>query len=132
MDINVGNERTNIYIGIQEMRYPSSSFKDLSLLIDPDKTNVLHIPKTIVYIDDVNKVTLAVIALNGWLHSLLQQQGLSMPVHAWMPPCYCSEAMARFALGEVQILICTEAAGMVCKAIVLPPFLHSENGHTGL
>ncbi|EUC54314.1 DEAD/DEAH-box helicase [Rhizoctonia solani AG-3 Rhs1AP] len=114
VDINIGNERTNVYIGARAMKYPASSFKDLSPLIDPDETNASQIPKTIIYIDDVIEVTLAVITLNGWLHGSLQEQGLIMPVHAWMPSWYRSEAMARFASGEVRILICTEAAGMGC------------------
>ncbi|KAB5587905.1 DEAD/DEAH-box helicase [Ceratobasidium theobromae] len=114
VDINIGNERTNVFLGIREMKFPASSFKDLSVLIDPDETNTFNIPKSIVYIDDINSVTLGVITLNSWLHVSLRKHGLIMPVHAWMPASYRSNAMAKFASGEARILICTEAAGMGC------------------
>jgi superfamily II DNA helicase RecQ len=114
VDVNIGNERTNIFVGVCEMKFPASSFKDLSALVDPNETDPSKIPKTIVYIDDINNVTLGVIAMNSWLHMSLQKHGLIMPVHAWMPAWYRSDAMAKFTSGEVRILICTEAAGMVC------------------
>jgi superfamily II DNA helicase RecQ len=112
-DINIGNERANVFVGVRMMKFPVNSFKDLSMLIDPNESDPANIPKTIVYIDDVVDVTLAVIALNGWLHVSLREDGLIMPVHAWMPASYRSSAMHKFAVGEVRILICTEAAGMV-------------------
>jgi superfamily II DNA helicase RecQ len=113
VDINIGNERSNVFIGVRAMKYPASTFKDLSSLIDPDEVNALNIPKTIIYIDDVIDVTLGVITLNNWLHVSLWNQGLIMPVHAWMPSWYRSEALTKFASGEVRVLVCTEAAGMV-------------------
>ncbi|KDN41092.1 hypothetical protein RSAG8_07646, partial [Rhizoctonia solani AG-8 WAC10335] len=114
VDINIGNERKNVYIGVRSMKFPSSSFRDLSILVPSDAATPLNIPKAIVHIDNVIDVTLAVIALNGWLHPSLQDLGLIMPVHAWMPPSYRSDAMAKLFLGLVRILICTEAAGMGC------------------
>lgn len=125
VDINIGNERTNVFLGIREMKFPASSFKDLSVLIDPDETNTFNIPKSIVYIDDINSVTLGVITLNSWLHVSLRKHGLIMPVHAWMPASYRSNAMAKFASGEARILICTEAAGMVC-VIITPDRMPSK------
>ncbi|KAG9095977.1 hypothetical protein FRC06_009194 [Ceratobasidium sp. 370] len=114
VDINIGNEHFNVYIGAHPMQYSSSSFKDILLHFDPDETDPENIPQTIVYIDDVNNVTLAVIALFGWLHPSLRGQVLIMPVHAWMTPKYRSEVMAKFALGKVRVIIATEAAGMGC------------------
>lgn len=112
-DINVGNERTNVFVGICPMKYPSSSFRDLSVLFSTDVTDPASIPKSIVYIDDVKAVTSAVIQLYEWLHPSLRRLGLIRPVHSWMPAGYRSDAMARFMAGEVRIIICTEAAGMV-------------------
>lgn len=114
VDINVGNERANVFIGALRMKFPASTFKDLSFLIDPNETDPLKIPKTIIYIDSVIDVTQAVITLYGWLHGSLRQRCLIMPVHAWMTASYRSTAMRKFSDGEVRILICTEAAGMVC------------------
>ncbi|KAG8770322.1 hypothetical protein FRC12_004353 [Ceratobasidium sp. 428] len=92
-DINIGNERPNVYIGTRVMKYAASSFKDILLYFDPDETDPDKIPPTIIYIDDVNDVTLATIALYDWLHPSLRDQELVMPVHAWMTPKYRSEAM---------------------------------------
>ncbi|EUC67561.1 DEAD/DEAH-box helicase, partial [Rhizoctonia solani AG-3 Rhs1AP] len=114
VDINIGNERKNVYIGVRAMKFPGSSFRDLSILLPLDATTPRDIPKAIVYIDDVVDVTLAVITLTSWLHPSLQDLGLIMPVHAWMPSSYRSDAMARLFLGLVRIIICTEAAGMGC------------------
>ncbi|CAE6479932.1 unnamed protein product [Rhizoctonia solani] len=111
-DINEGNERGNIFIGVVPMKHSGSSFKSLAPLIDPNESDPSKIPKTIVYIDDVVDVTLAVITLYSWLHPSLRSTCLIMPVHAWMPPWYRTEAMAKFTTGEVRILVCTEAAGM--------------------
>ncbi|QRV94683.1 DEAD/DEAH box helicase [Ceratobasidium sp. AG-Ba] len=99
-DVSIGNERLNVYIGARPMRYPLSSFKDVLSHFNPNETDPKNIPQTIIYIDDVNDVTLAVIALYDWLHPSLQGQELVMPVHAWMTPKYRSEAMAKFASGE--------------------------------
>lgn len=112
--INVSNERVNVYVGVCPMKFPSSTFRDLSILVPPDETDAKKIPKAIVYIDDVVEVTLAVIALNRFLHPSLQKQGLIRPVNAWLPASYRSKAMDKFLAGEVRILVCTEAAGMVC------------------
>ncbi|KAG8724200.1 hypothetical protein FRC12_002124 [Ceratobasidium sp. 428] len=70
-DVNVGNERPNVYAGACPMKYPASSFKDILLHFDPNETDPDKILPTIVYIDDVNDVTLATIALYDWLHPSL-------------------------------------------------------------
>ncbi|KDN35670.1 hypothetical protein RSAG8_11413, partial [Rhizoctonia solani AG-8 WAC10335] len=114
VDINEGNERGNVFIGVYPMKHSAASFKDLAPLIDPDEINPSNIPKTIIYIDNVMDVTWAVITLYSWLHISLRNRCLIMPVHAWMPAWCRSEAMARFMSGEVRILVCTEAAGMGC------------------
>ncbi|KAH7333534.1 P-loop containing nucleoside triphosphate hydrolase protein, partial [Rhizoctonia solani] len=114
VDINIGNEPKNIFVGVRRMKFPGSSFRELSILIPPNATTPLGIPKAIVYIDNVIDVTLAVITLNGWLDPSLQELGLIAPVHAWMPPSYRSEIMAKLLSGEVRIIVCTEAAGMGC------------------
>ncbi|KAF8595259.1 P-loop containing nucleoside triphosphate hydrolase protein [Ceratobasidium sp. AG-I] len=113
VDINIGNERSNIFIGARPMKYPASSFKDILLFIDPNETDPSKFLKTIIYIDDVIDVTLAVIALYNWIHPSLRDEGLIMPVHAWMTSKYRSEAMAKLASGEVKIIIATEAAGVL-------------------
>ncbi|KAG8728862.1 hypothetical protein FRC11_010068 [Ceratobasidium sp. 423] len=114
VDVTIGNERTNVYIGARPMKFPSSSFRDLPTLIPPNATTPLEILTAIVHIDDVVDVTLAVITLNGWLHPSLPDLGLIMPAHAWMPPSYRCDAMSRLFWGVVWIIICTEAAGMGC------------------
>ncbi|QRV84911.1 Helicase conserved C-terminal domain [Ceratobasidium sp. AG-Ba] len=91
--------------------FPSDPSKYVDINIGNERFNV---PQTIIYIDDVNDVTFAVIALYDWLHASLRGQELIMPVHAWMTPKYRSEAMAKFASGEVRVIIAAEAAGMGC------------------
>ncbi|CEL58891.1 hypothetical protein RSOLAG1IB_12217 [Rhizoctonia solani AG-1 IB] len=114
VDINIGNQRSNVFIGVCPLAHSASSFRDISMAIPADIQRPEDIPKTIIYIDDVQDVTDAVITLNQWLPQHLRQLGLIRPVHSWMPPWYRSDAMRRFTSGEVRIIICTEAAGMGC------------------
>ncbi|KAG8680784.1 hypothetical protein FRC08_016058 [Ceratobasidium sp. 394] len=112
-DVDIGNERFNVFIGTRLMSYLASSFKDVLFFFDLNETDPSKIDKVIIYIDNVNSVTCAVIALYDWLHPSLRGKRLIMPVHAWMTPEYRSEAMAKFTLGEVRIIVATKAAGMV-------------------
>ncbi|KAG8684120.1 hypothetical protein FRC09_015613, partial [Ceratobasidium sp. 395] len=113
-NVDIGNERFNVFVRTCPMTYPASSFKNILLFFDPNETDPSKIDKVIIYIDNVNNVTRAVIALYDWLHPSLQEKMVVMPVHAWMTPEYRSEAMAKFASGEVRIIVATEAAGMGC------------------
>lgn len=115
---NVENERANVFIGVRAMKHPAS-FKDLSPLIDPDEIDPSNIPKTIVYMGDVEQITHCVINLYDWLHASLQDRGLIMPVHDCMPARYCSDAIAKFASGQVRILVCAESAELAGQAIIV-------------
>ncbi|KAG8720655.1 hypothetical protein FRC08_018567 [Ceratobasidium sp. 394] len=64
-DINIGNERPNVFVGAQAMKYPASSFRDLSRFIDCSEINPSNIPKNTIYIDNFSEVTLAVVTLNN-------------------------------------------------------------------
>lgn len=118
-NINIGNERGNVFVGIRPMNHPASSIRDIFSFFDPEETDPAKIPLTIIYIDDVHDVTDAVIALYDWLHPTLRNQEIIMPVHAWMTANYRSEAMVKFASGKVRIIIATEAAGMVSRKRLL-------------
>jgi superfamily II DNA/RNA helicase len=57
--------------------------------------------------------------LNSLLLEALQSLGIIRPYNAAYGKAYRKKVMALFAKGEVQILICTDAAGMVTTLIFL-------------
>ena len=117
LDLNIGNERTNVFVGVRGMKHSAESLWDLSGLFSSEATEPSDIPKTMIYIDDVIALTKAVAHINCWLHPSLRRLGLIKPVNAWMPPSYRSQAMEEFKAGTVRIIICTEAAGMVRSSL---------------
>lgn len=117
--INVGNERVNVALSIRPMVYTAKSYADLDFLVEKGTEDINSILSTIVYIDNVMKVTDAVIYLNNRLGPLLRKKGIIRPINAWLPPDYRAAAMDALVDGSVRIVICTEAAGMVGSLFLL-------------
>ncbi|KDQ05473.1 hypothetical protein BOTBODRAFT_73972, partial [Botryobasidium botryosum FD-172 SS1] len=115
--INVGNKRSNVALIIRPMVFTANSYKDLDFLVTKGTEDIDSIQTTMVYIDNVLKVTDAVIYLNNRLGPLLQQKGIIRPIHAWMPSNYRTECMDALIDGKIRIVICTEAAGMVSVTV---------------
>ncbi|KAH7904036.1 hypothetical protein BJ138DRAFT_1019697, partial [Hygrophoropsis aurantiaca] len=50
--------------------------------------------------------------------------GVVRPYNAVLGHEYCSEAMKEFRAGNIRILVCTDAAGMVCFSIMSGIFVN--------
>jgi superfamily II DNA helicase RecQ len=112
--INEGNERPEIALAVRKCEFPLCSFQDLRFLFKGRIFHPLDIPKTFIFIDNKAHGHQAVRILNSFLPPNLASLGIIRPFNARHSPQYRSDAMERFKVGDIRILICTDAAGMVC------------------
>nr|VWO96668.1 ATP-dependent RNA helicase mak5 (EC [Ganoderma boninense] len=130
--INVGNDRANVSIVVRACEHPQNSFADLDFII-PDIVNGREdIPKTYIYVDDINIGNLIIDHLNEILATRcpdLVAAGIIRPFNATLSHSYRRDTMAAFranppttveatssnATESIRILVCTDAAGMGCN-----------------
>lgn len=88
-----------------------SDLNALKFLIPDDMTGVMWLPKTIIFFDDIS------LAMQAWhwftehLPPLLHER--VKEYHVWRTAHARALVMHAFIEGEVDILLATEAAGMV-------------------
>lgn len=111
--IDEGNERPELSLAVRKCEFPLNSFQDLRFLFRGHPFHPLDIPKTFIFIDDKAEGHRAVRALNSFLPPNLSHLGIIRPFNARHSPQYRSDAMERFKAGDIRILVCTDAAGMV-------------------
>jgi Lhr-like helicase len=68
---------------------------------------------TFVYADNIATGVEIIDHLNALLPPEGQARGLIRPYNAALSKEYRREAMAQFKRGEIRVLVCTDAAGMV-------------------
>ena len=103
--LNVGNDRPNVSLVIRAIEHPLNSYCDLDFIIPPNISDSKEIPKTFLYADNVMKgVDIAV---------EMQALGIIRVYSSAFSHEYRAEVMRLFRTGEVRVLICTDAAGMV-------------------
>lgn len=116
--INQGNDRPNVSIIVRACEHTLNSFEDLAFLVPSTVRRAEDIPKTYLYIDNI--------ATGGdiidYIHSKLanvpgfsSRIGVARPFNATHSASYHALAMAHFRAGNIRILVCTDAAGMVCQ-----------------
>ncbi|KAI5824812.1 P-loop containing nucleoside triphosphate hydrolase protein [Schizophyllum commune Tattone D] len=111
--LNAGNDRGNVSIVVRPIHHPMNTYSDLDFVIPPSTTRPENIPKTWIYVDDIN----AGGAIVDHLCTLLPEhlRGVIRPYNAILSPDYRDEAMQLFKQGDVRVLVCTDAAGMGCN-----------------
>ena len=122
---NTGNDRPTVSIIVRACEYLQNSYWDLDFII-PSTVNTFHdVPKTYIYVDDIRIGGEIVDHLTSILHarnSNLATKGLIRPFNATLSHEYRDAAMQAFrdnqdstnSGGNIRILVCTDAAGMVC------------------
>lgn len=132
--VNIGNDRPNVTIIVRAIEHPQNSYADLDFLIPMQVEHAADIPKTYLYVDDIHMGGEIIDHLNKLLTSrnpTLAIEGLIRPYNANMPTEYRTGAMSAFRANPTQsdatpsdsdpryirILVCTDAAGMVCLEI---------------
>lgn len=117
--INVGNDRSNVSIVVRSCQHALKTFRDADFIIPADAKSAADIPKTYVYVDNIAEGGAMMDHLAD-LVDKLQVPGLVgrevvRPFHAALTHEYRDAAMQKFREGEIRVLVCTDAAGMVRK-----------------
>ena len=124
--INEGNDRPNISLIVRACEHPLNSFVDLAFIIPPTVHRLDDIPKTYVYVDNIATGTDIVDFLGDRLEAAAQAdfffpagvtslREVVRPFNAALSQEYRTEAMGWFRSGDIRVLVCTDAAGMVCN-----------------
>lgn len=112
--VDIGNNRPNISVVVRACQNPMNTYTDLDFVIPDTISSIEDIPKTWIYVDDID--TGAEIIQH--LRDVLRERNPKLddttirPYNAQLSLPYRQKAMSEFREGNVRILICTEAAGM--------------------
>lgn len=115
VNINIGNDRPNVSLVVRAIQHPMNTYKDLDFLVSPVAKNAISIPKTFVYSDDIPSGPEIVDHLEELLPEDLWGLGLVRPFSAAFSKTYRKATMKQFKAGIIRVLVCTDAAGMVCE-----------------
>lgn len=111
--INVGNERPELALVIRRCQFPMKSFRDLAFILDCHVYHPLDIPKTFIFLDNKTLAYQVIDFLVSLLPSHLRYSGIIRPFNARHGTKYRADAMEHFRKGNIRVLVCTDAAGMV-------------------
>ena len=137
--VNVGNSRCNISLVVRACQHPLNSFKDLDFILPTELSASTDIPKTWIYIDNINDGNLVIEHLRDVLKErcpLLAAKDdsshLIRPFNAAMSLEYRREAMAAFREGKLRVMVCTDAAGMVRGCLLSILFISNPRSVAGM
>lgn len=112
LHLNLGNDRPTVSLIVRAIHNAMCLYTDLDFVIPPSIQMPSDIPKTWIYADNINTGTEIVDHLRTLLpHASMH--GIIRPYNAVLDTEYRHEAMQRFKDGDIRVLICTDAAGMV-------------------
>jgi superfamily II DNA helicase RecQ len=117
--INIGNDRPNVCQVVRSMEHPANTFRDLDFLVPNTMSTATDIKKGFLYSDDIKAGALITDYLNQRVDPKYRQHGLVRPYNASMSKKYRQRVMKRFREGKIRLLVCTDAAGMVCYSGLL-------------
>ena len=115
---NLGNDRPNVSIVVRAIHHPLHSYSDLNFLI-PTEMDIGHgkdIKKTWIYADNIEVGAEIIDYLRTQLPKHLHD--VIRPYNAVHSVDYRTVAMDQFRAGRIQILVCTDAAGMVRHMLI--------------
>jgi superfamily II DNA helicase RecQ len=112
-NINIGNDRPNISIVVRGIQNPMNTLSDLDFVIPIGVKSADDIPKTFIYANQISAEVGIETQLTECLPPALRDIGLIRPFSAAFSPNHRQQLLALFKVGIIQILICTDAAGIV-------------------
>ncbi|KAI0075558.1 P-loop containing nucleoside triphosphate hydrolase protein, partial [Panus rudis PR-1116 ss-1] len=116
--LNVGNNRSNVSLVTRACQHAMSSFADIEFVIPAQVASREDIPKTYIYVDNIDEGSKMIDHLNDILrtrNSAVADEGVIRPFNAVLSHEYRSKAMSYFREGTIRVLVCTDAAGMGCN-----------------
>lgn len=117
VSIDVGNDRPNVTIVVRGIQHPLNSYADLDFIVEDLANDRNQIPKTFIYCDNIAMGTEIIDHLMTLLPENLRHDGIIRPYNACFSKDYRKAVRIKFKSGEVRILVCTDAAGMVSYSI---------------
>lgn len=114
VSIDVGNNCSNVSLVARPIHNAMNSFTDLDFVIPEGVKEAHEIPHTMIYYDNVMGGSDMQDYLSTRLPTKLQDDGVIRLYSAAFSSEYRDTVMEQFRNGKVHILICTDAAGMVC------------------
>ncbi|KAF8233582.1 P-loop containing nucleoside triphosphate hydrolase protein [Tricholoma matsutake] len=117
VNIDVGNDRPNISLVIHAIQHSLNSYTDLNFIIDQNIMDHSEIQKGFLYCDNIAMGTEIIDHLTECLPPHLRKLGLIQPYNACFLKEYQKAVMEQFKTRQVQILVCTDAAGMGCNIL---------------
>ena len=113
LDLNLGNNRSNVSIVVRAIQNPMNTYTDLDFLIQEGVQNPSDVKKAFVYADSVSVGVDIEDRLYSRSPDTFRETGVIRPYSAAYSSTYRKNTMALFKSGVIRILICTDAAGMV-------------------
>ena len=113
LDLNLGNNRSNVSIVVRAIQNPMNTYTDLDFLIPEGVQNPSDVKKAFVYADSVSVGVDIEDRLYSRSPDTFRETGVIRPYSAAYSSTYRKNTMALFKSGVIRILICTDAAGMV-------------------
>jgi len=111
--VQVTNARPNVALSCRTLKHPENSKADLRFLIPPSATIPEEIDMTLVYCNQRTTCEDAVDRIRLWL----KDEGISASCvafyHAKIGESRKRELEEKLRTGDVRILVCTDAVGMV-------------------
>jgi superfamily II DNA helicase RecQ len=117
--VNIGNDRSNVALVARAIEHAQETYVDLNFVIPDGTCKAEDVPLTLIYADNIPKSTDVIDHLEMILPPHLRRRGLIRPFSAAFPHDYRSSLLNSFKKGEVRIMICTDAAGMVSHLNVM-------------
>lgn len=117
VSIDIGNDRPNVSIVIRAIQEHMKTYSDLDFVLGDDSKQPSDIQRGFIYADDIGVGVGIEDHLDSLLPENLRGAGLIRPYNAAHGKEYLMDVMALFRSGDVRILICTDAAGMVSSLL---------------
>ena len=114
LDLMIGNDRPNVSIVIRAIHNTMNTYSDLDFLIPTGVTDPKEVKQAFVYADQISTAEGMEKRLYGISPESFRAAGIIRPYSSGYSVEYRTMVMALFKAGIVRILICTDAAGMVC------------------
>lgn len=116
--VHRSNERDNLSFIVRKMEHPIGSYKDLDFLLPTSERHkdFPHGP-TLVFANSQSECEAIAHHLRDQLDG--EQRKKVIWFHAGMTEAWRLRQIERMKKGELDIIVCTEAAGLVCSLITL-------------
>lgn len=125
LHIAVTNARPNVALSVRGMRYTDKSKGDLRFVIPKDVLYPRDIPIQLIYCNSRRVVEDIVDVIRQWLPSTVigseNRRNCIAFYHAKVGEARKRELEKKLRNGEVRILVCTDAVGMVSYLLLMTP-----------